>query len=114
MDENMRGTLLIYKPFAPKPEVQEIEGPPTLEALKAGIGGGFIEPVPHFKTIMYRGELRRCIAFCDETGKVCHPPLEDNIEATILWDKAMRAATGHGCHPDYLVGDIVVVMGDKE
>lgn len=37
-----------------------------------------------------------------------------NPEATFRWEQAMRRATGCGCQPDYLVGAIAVVFGDRE
>jgi hypothetical protein len=107
----MRGTLLKISPHG-RLTAQDIDGPPTLEMLKDGIGGGYIAPVPYFTSIMHEGELRECRAFCDEDGK--RKQLAMNVEATKLWDIAMRAATRCGCSPDFLVGQVVVVMGDSE
>jgi hypothetical protein len=108
----MKGTILQYQADKPKPTVIEIDGPPTLDALKSAIGGGWLEIVPYFKTIEHGRKLRQCVAFCDENGKL--RDLDFNPVATFLWDKAMRLDTGVGCNPDYLVGTIAVVFGDRE
>ena len=106
----MRGTILIYKPHDPRPVVIEIEGEPTLPALKDAIGGGYLEVVPRFTHIHHDGKVHRCVAFCDEDGK--RKQLPYNAHATQLWDAVMRASVGCGCAPDYLVGQIGVVFGD--
>jgi hypothetical protein len=109
----MRGTLLIFHPYETRPpEVRHVNGPPTLELLKEGIGGGYLETVPYFLTIDHDGVRHNCVAFCDEEGKL--KQFDHNPEATIRWDQAMRRAVGCGCRPDYLVGQIAVVFGDRE
>jgi len=108
----MKGTILIYKPGTTIPEVQEIDGPPTLDVLKAAIGGGHLEVVPYFSTIQHGQQRHRCVAFCDEEGKL--DGLSFNKVATQHWDHAMRISQGCNASPDYLVGDIAVVFGDEE
>lgn len=108
----MRGTVLIFDPSRGHPAVHIIEGPPTLEFLKTAIGGGYIEPVPYWHSIIHDGERCRCVAFCDEEGKLKQLPL--NEYATAIWDRNMRRDYGHGCSPDYLVGQIAVLIGDED
>jgi hypothetical protein len=64
----MRGTLLIYTNDGRR-IVRKVDGAPTLALLKAAIGGGYLEVVPHWGKIDYDGQLYRCVAFCDEDGK---------------------------------------------
>jgi hypothetical protein len=106
----MRGTLLIYSPAGVT--AQEVGELPKLELLKAAIGGGYLEVVPHWTSIELDGKRRRCVAFCDEDGK--HKGLPLNPLATTEWDAVMRHDHGCGCAPDYLVGNVVVVFGDRE
>jgi hypothetical protein len=106
----MRGTLLIYSP-AGGVTTREV-GEPKLELLKEAIGGGYLEVVPHWTSIEHGGKRRRCVAFCDEDGKRKDLPV--NGAATVTWDFAMRRDKGCGCAPDYLVGNVVVVFGDRE
>lgn len=108
----MKGTILIYKPGTTIPEVQEIDGPPTLDTLKAAIGGGHLEVVPYFNVIQRDGKWLRCAAFCDEDGKVKHQPV--NRPATQLWDRTLLRTKGCDASPDFLVGQIAVVLGDAE
>lgn len=108
----MKGTMLVFKPGQSRPVVTPIDGPPTLELLKPALNGGYLEVVPHFRAIGHDGKQHACVALCDEDGKRNQLPF--NPVATFLWDKAMRVATGVGCHPDYLVGPVVVVFGDDE
>lgn len=108
----MKGTILTFKPFADAPEVATVDGPPDLPLLKAAIGGGYLEVVPRFNTIAHDGVRHRCVAFCDEDGKLKQLPV--NRPATLLWNAAMLRSHGCGCDPDYLVGQIAVVFGDKE
>jgi hypothetical protein len=107
----MQGTIVIFKPDSVEPEVREISEP-TLELLKDAIGGGYLEIVPRWNKIAHAGDHHRCVAFCDEEGKLKQLPM--NMMATRLWDKCMRQAYGTGCAPDYLAGQIAVVYGDEE
>ena len=108
----MKGTMLIFAIDEPM-VVRELEGePPTLPWLKEGIGGGYLEVVPHWTSIKVDGKEHRCWAFCDEDGKLKQLPV--NNLATEIWDKCMRRTVGCGCGPDYLVGSIAVVYGDPE
>jgi hypothetical protein len=102
----MKGRLTIVPvdPTAPVSS-KELAGVPRLEALKAGIGGGYIEVVPYFTR--YRGE--RCVAFCDEDGKLHGLPV--NRVATALWYAQLTEPLALR---DYLVGPIVIVTGDRE
>jgi hypothetical protein len=79
--------------------VQEHAAPLTLDYLQDAVGG-LIEAVPHWR--MYNGE--RCVAFCNEEGKI--RGLAPNKQATTLWYKMVVPE-------DYLVGDIIIVQGDK-
>jgi hypothetical protein len=120
--------MLIYKPGATEPEIKIFRTAPTLDDLKDGIGGGFLELVPGFHSIEHDGELHRCMAFVDEEGKLDYRtsgvkkngPDQTNNFASVLWDKALRRK-GHpgligpdGRAVDWLVGQIAVVYGDDE
>jgi hypothetical protein len=74
---------------------------PTLEELKSGIGGGLIEIVPFFNKFMKRD----CVVFCDEEGKLKN--MKRNLLAQTFWE----AAYGKKITDDYLVGDIVIIVG---
>ena len=82
---------------------------PTLDLLQAAIGGGSIERVPFFDTILIEGELKHCVAFCDEEGKGQgqHP----NAVATLAWETALRLQ-GRPIGDDYLAGLVCVTWGD--
>jgi hypothetical protein len=113
----MRGTMLIFRPGEREPEIKEIDFAPLseldrLQWLKDGIGGGYLELVPYFKSIRHADTMRNCVAFCDEDGKRKNLPY--NAIATGWWDISIRRIAGCSCWPDYLVGDIAVVFGDKE
>src|SRR5262245_34149875 len=113
----MRGTMLIVHPPMRDPEVKEADWAAMsewqrLEWLKAGIGGGYLEVVPYFKSIEHNGVRRDCVAFCDEDGK--RKQLPYNPVAQARWEQAMRRAVGCGPNPDYLVGQIAVLFGDHE
>lgn len=81
---------------------QPLDATPGLDALQAGLNGGYLEVVPYFSKY---GE-QTCVAFCDEDGK--NKGLPYNPTADALWKKQV------GFHfPDHLVGPIVIVCGDK-
>jgi hypothetical protein len=100
----VRGFLTII-PITGAVSSKELAAPVALEDLKAGIGGGYIEAVPFFAR--YQGD--RCVAFCDEDGKLKNMPV--NSRATELWYGQMM---GQFIPPDHLVGPIVIVTGDRE
>jgi hypothetical protein len=101
----MYGKALIYRAGSERPEVQELVAPPELEWLQ-GIVGGYIEGIPHWDRIEWCGASRPCIAFCNENGKLDGLPL--NRTATREWYAIV------GIVPDVLVGDVVVLFGDRE
>src|SRR5262245_11064085 len=108
----MKGTLLIFRPDD-TPLVTEVDGPPTLDLLKDGIGGGYLEVIPYFNTIRFNGRYQQCFAFCDEDG--IRKDLPINPEATMHWDNAVaRSKSPLKCAPSLLRGQILVVMGDGE
>lgn len=113
----MKGTMLIFRPYEPHPQVTEFQRPPTLEELKTAIGGGYLELVPSFRSIPYGGVVMDCIAFCDEDGK--RKQLDVNNMATIAWDAALRRNGAGLLRPDgrpvdWLVGQVAILFGDKE
>ena len=108
----MIGSLLIYRPTYPEPLIEEIERPPTAEQLH-DLVHGYIELIPHFNTIIHKGTKRACAAFCNEHGKI--NGLIINVPATRLWHVALERTIGAVVpFDDYLVGTIVVIIGDKE
>lgn len=113
----MRGTMLIFQPYEMRPRVVEFKKAPTLEELKNGIGGGYLELVPGFRTVVHAGAVMDCVAFCDEDGKL--NGLDVNNPATIAWDQALRRngnglLRADGRAVDWLVGLVAVLFGDKE
>ena len=116
----MRGTILTIDPgeLTSKKSVQ-IDGEPTLDALKDAIGGGYIEKVPGFDSVEIDNRVRKCVVFVDENGK--GKGMRVNAVATGLWHHALLrrghpglvvAATGEIA--DFLVGSIALVYGDAE
>ena len=114
----MQGTFITIKPGSGGLLATPIDGEPTLPAVKAAIGGGYIEEVKGFTTIEHGGKLHTCVVFCDEDGKRKQLPL--NKLATTLWDQALRRigqptlARPDGSAIDFLVGQVLVVIGDQE
>jgi hypothetical protein len=106
----VRGVLTII-PADGAVSSKELAAPPALEDLQAGIGGGYIQVVPHFTRYMGKP----CVAFCDEEGKLNGLPY--NVRASELWygqmpDTFWRTDTGWPL--DILVGPIVIVTGDRQ
>lgn len=95
----MNGTLTIIHAKGMR-EVTTHTKPLPLDTLQNAVGG-FIEVVPHFDSF----EGKRCVAFCNEEGKLRNLPL--NAEATGLWNWTKR-------HGDFLVGSIAIITGDAE
>jgi hypothetical protein len=116
----MQGTMLVFLPTEREPEIRKFSRAPELAELKAAIGGGWLEMVPMFDTIEHEGQLHKCVAFCDEEGKLDYrtsgksasAPDARNEWATMLWDQALRRRKlGLG---DYLSGRVCVLFGDGE
>jgi hypothetical protein len=116
----MRGTILIIEPGkTSSKKCAEINGEPTLDKLKEAIGGGYIERVPGFDSVVIDNRKRKCVAFGDEDGK--SKGMMVNAAATGLWHHALLAR-GHpglvvaatGEIADFLVGPIALVYGDDE
>lgn len=97
--EANRNYFVVIKPDADTLYVEEIERPPELEKLRAGVVGD-IEVVPFFDKLMGR----KCVAFCNEHGKLERMPI--NHAANVLWRLAHD-----GMMNDVLVGPIVVILG---
>ena len=106
----MKGMLLTCPTNMRVLDETPLDAPPTLEQLRAAIGGGYIELVPYWQTINHRRETHRCVAFCDEHGKGNGLPL--NGYATVLWRFA-QTAVGVKLS-DYLVGPVIIIYGDDE
>jgi hypothetical protein len=100
----MKGRLTIIPVGDAAVSSKELAAVPRLEDLAGAIGGGYIELVPHFKR--YQG--KPCVAFCDEDGK--RKNMGVNTRATELWYGQM---VGPFIHPDWLVGPIVIITGDR-
>jgi hypothetical protein len=76
---------------------------PNYPKLKAALNDGMLEIVPYFNKFYGRD----CVAFCDEEGKMKN--LTVNKMAMEFWERAVgKRITG-----DYLVGNIVIVVGSK-
>ena len=110
----MKGTIITL-PSRGLRVTKTINKPPTLERLKAAVGGGDIELVPGFDTIEYGGEIVPCVAFCEKESKFKSRLI--NHDATVLWDAALVRAGYPGLlkpggrMADMLFGQIAVVRG---
>lgn len=80
----------------------ELRKKPSLEDLQKLVGG-FIERVP----LWNRYSECPCVVYCNEEGKL--QQLSLNEQATIAWYKAMNVDEAD----DALVGDVVILQGDK-
>jgi hypothetical protein len=119
----MQGTMLVFLPTGREPEIKKFSYAPGLDEVKAAIGGGWLEMVPRFETIEHEGELHKCVAFCDEEGKLdyrtsgksANAPDAANKWATVLWDQALRRGGHPGLvTPYYLSGRVCVLFGDEQ
>lgn len=114
----MHGTMLVFAPRTMGISEITFDRAPTLEELKGAIGGGYLEAVPGFDSVIYNDIVMSCVALCDEDGK--RKRLDLNAAASIAWDRALRRQgetlvdlkTSRA--RDYLVGSVVVLFGDKE
>lgn len=104
----MKGTIIAMMTDG-KTTATEVTGKPDIEILQ-WIVGGYIEQVPYLEQCIYNGKVRRCVAFCNEEGKVHDLPV--NERATRLLHAQQRRA-GVQSH-DVLVGDIAILFGDAE
>lgn len=102
----MSGEAHVYRPGASAPEVTLFRKTPSLEFLRDAVGGD-LELVPFFSTY----QDRACIAFCNEHGKLQGLPV--NEAANVLW-RAYRVPPPFTIDGDYLVGPVVVLIGDFE
>jgi hypothetical protein len=102
----MKGTMLSYQPGENMPIVMELTEPPAAELIHHAVGGG-MKLVPHFDVIRWNGELRSCVVFCNEEGKLQQLPV--NIYATMLWWMSCETKPD-----DVLVGSVAVIFGDEE
>jgi hypothetical protein len=121
----MKGSTLIYRAGQDVPEVRLWnDADPGLKFLQEAVGG-LIESVPHWYSIDVAGHVQQCVVYCNGDGKLQGLPY--NPAATLAWDSALRrlGADGKPMHPaglrgpdgnmvDILVGDIIVVTGDRE
>ena len=116
-------------------EFTELAEPPDLATLQSLVGG-YIEAVPSWTLMKPLDKLTgrpdrpivSCVGYCDEEGKL-RGGKPVNTRATIEWDFGLRQLKDHrgqqvlphglsdpktGRATDYLVGDIVVLIGDEE
>jgi hypothetical protein len=100
---NEKNYLVVVKPVN-EPTIEELLMVPTFHKIKAGLNGGLLEIVPYFNKFMGRP----CVAFVDEEGKMKN--LTPNRTAQLLWEKAY----GGPILEDYLVGNVVIVIGSPE
>lgn len=98
----MRGTLLCIQTNGAVSSTLLI-APPHISTLRR-IVQGHIEVIPYFDC--YEGT--RCIAFCNEEGKLHELPL--NPYAQIHWLRALGVSNAN----DHLAGNVAVVIGDDE
>lgn len=101
----MKGAVLAINADGTTDLIQ-VGDPAVLPHLRR-IVGGHIEGVPMFLSVPVGGRVRRCVAFCNEEGKLRGLPV--NAPATMLWHRSAGRDTG-----DVLVGNVAVVWGDEE
>jgi hypothetical protein len=99
---NDKNYMIVVKPVGDT-TVEELLLVPDFHKLKVGLNGGLLEIVPGFNKFMGRA----CIAFVDEEGKLKN--LLPNRTAQLLWEKAY----GSTILMDYLVGNVVIVVGSQ-
>lgn len=105
----MRGAIIML-PCGGARLATPLYGPPTLDQLKAAVGGGNVELVPGFDTIEHEGKVVPCAV---KGQRINH-------DATILWDAALLRAgypgllKPDGRMADILFGQVAVVFGDAE
>ena len=104
----MKGKMVTVQPTG-KLIVKDYNGEIPLEDLQQGVEG-YLEAVPCFDYYMHEDKLHRCVAFCNEEGKLSSLPV--NIVANFLW--GISLARHKMDLDDTLVGNIVIVFGDKE
>ena len=107
----MQGTLTIIDAYGGT-TVKHYTTPIPLEHLKKAVGG-YLEVVPLFS----RFGGKKCVAFCNEEGKLDGLPL--NLTASALWIESVRQLSidDPGYPPsveDVLVGSVAIIQGDKE
>jgi hypothetical protein len=100
---NDKNYMIVVKPLG-SPTVEELLLVPDFRKLKVGLDGGLLEVIPHFNKFMGR----HCVCFVDEEGKLKH--LLPNRTAQLLWEKSY----GGPILEDYLVGNVVIVVGSSE
>ena len=110
----MHGKLIVIYPERTT-ETVEYDEPIPLKILQGAVGG-YIELVPMFTTYGERnGPRERCVAFCDEDGKLKDLPV--NFLAQALWQDAIFYRPDGSlvmAMTDVLVGPIAIVTGDDE
>lgn len=100
----MKGYILTI-PVGGTPVLEEVGTASILSKLQDAVCG-YIEQVPYFDNILWDGKVHKCVAFCNEEGKLKGLPVNDLASA--LWITAAKRYTG-----DVLVGTVVVVWGDR-
>jgi hypothetical protein len=108
----MKGMALLSAPNVRVLDELPLAAVPDLLELQRHLNGGYIERVPGFTSIEHRGEVRRCIAFCDEDGKMKGLPI--NHYATILWKFACQRLKPDETVTDRLCGSVLIIYGDDE
>lgn len=110
----MKGTIVVISPKNEK-TITELERQPNVSVYQKAVGG-YIETVPYFDTYEHNGEVKTCIVFCDEEGKL--KGKDYNLPATMLWrlslERCGRWIPGLLPDKDFLVGDIAIVFGDRD
>lgn len=114
----MKGTLLIIRPTdIEQPETVLYDRQITGDELRTVVGG-YLEKVPGFLSIGYKGFVMPCIAVCNEHGKLDKLPI--NEPATLCWERALRRQGMQllddkmQTPKDWLVGNVAVLFGDRD
>lgn len=113
----MEGTAIVYHADGSVNLHGPLKEGPPLKWLREQVKG-HIELVPLFQSIKVGGIEHKCIAYCNEEGKLHLMPV--NRTATELWDSSIKTINRgslrdkDGQYLDVLVGSIVVLFGDEE
>ena len=98
--------LTMYAEGGVKKKVQAKS--PNLDQLQQAVGGP-IERLPYFTRIDTPiGEYARGVAYCNEDGKMCSPPMPQNQYATLSWWRSAEQRL------DIIVGDAVFIAKTDE
>lgn len=87
----------------------ELNASPGLDVLQKAVGGN-IEIVPYLDEFVTPNSRLKCVAFCNEEGKLNSLP--SNFIANVIWAACLDTKKLNMF--DNLCGDVVILWGDDE